>query len=175
MKGCTARDSKQDSLGRAISQAVSHRLSTTVPRVRARTRSCGICGGQSCTRAGFLPVLRFPLPILIPPTAPHSSSTIRSWYNKPVSGRRGRAIAQADSRWLSTAAAWVRSRVWSSGICSVQIGAGTGSLEYFGFPCQSSFHQLLHNRPHLSSGAGTIGQKWPQYKGLSPTPLAINK
>jgi hypothetical protein len=33
--------------------------------------------------------------------------------------------------------------------------------EYFGFPCQSSFHQLLHNRPHLSSGAGTIGQKWP--------------
>jgi hypothetical protein len=32
---------------------------------------------------------------------------------------------------------------------------------------------LLHNHPHLSSGAGTIGQKWPQYKGLSPTPLAI--
>jgi hypothetical protein len=24
--------------------------------------------------------------------------------------------------------------------------------EYFGFPCQSSFHQLLHNHPHLSSG-----------------------
>jgi hypothetical protein len=35
--------------------------------------------------------------------------------------------------------------------------------EYFGFPCQSSFHQLLHNHPHLS-GAGTVGQKWPQYK-----------
>jgi hypothetical protein len=33
---------------------------------------------------------------------------------------------------------------------------------------------LLHNHPHLS-GAGTIGQKWPQYKGLSPTPLAIKK
>jgi hypothetical protein len=32
---------------------------------------------------------------------------------------------------------------------------------------------LLHNHPHLSSGAGTIGQKWPQYNGLSPTPLAI--
>jgi hypothetical protein len=47
--------------------------------------------------------------------------------------------------------------------------------EYFGFPCQSSFHQLLHNHPHLSSGAGTIGQKWPQYKGLSPTPLAIKR
>jgi hypothetical protein len=25
--------------------------------------------------------------------------------------------------------------------------------EYFGFPCQFSFHQLLHNHPHLSSGA----------------------
>jgi hypothetical protein len=47
--------------------------------------------------------------------------------------------------------------------------------EYYGFPCQSSFHQLLHNHPHLSSGAGTIDQKWPQYKGLSPTPLAIKK
>jgi hypothetical protein len=47
--------------------------------------------------------------------------------------------------------------------------------EYFAFPCQSSFHQLLHNHPHLSSWAGTIGQKWPQCKGLSPTPLAIKK
>jgi hypothetical protein len=49
--------------------------------------------------------------------------------------------------------------------------------EYFGFPCQSSFHQLLHNHPHLlvSSGAGKIGQKWPQYKGLDPTPLPIKK
>jgi hypothetical protein len=28
--------------------------------------------------------------------------------------------------------------------------------EYFGFPCQFSFHQIL--RTHLSSGAGTIGQ-----------------
>jgi hypothetical protein len=32
--------------------------------------------------------------------------------------------------------------------------------EYFGFPCQFSFHRLLHihNHHHLSSGAGTIGQ-----------------
>jgi hypothetical protein len=30
--------------------------------------------------------------------------------------------------------------------------------EYFGFPCQSSFQQLLHNHHHLSSGAGTIRQ-----------------
>jgi hypothetical protein len=56
--------------------------------------------------------------------------------------------------------------------------------EFFGFPCRFSFHQLLHiHHHHLSSGAGTIGQfmadvpsglslnnqKWPPYKGLSPT------
>jgi hypothetical protein len=36
-------------------------------------------------------------------------------------------------------------------------------FEYFGFPCQSSFHQLLHNH-HRSSRAGTIGQQWPTYQ-----------
>jgi hypothetical protein len=36
----------------------------------------------------FLRVLLFPLPILIPPTAPHSSSIIWGWCNRPVSGRR---------------------------------------------------------------------------------------
>jgi hypothetical protein len=49
-------------------------------RVRSRVWSCGICNG-----AGFLRVLRFPLPILIPPIAPQSpSSIIWSWYNRPV-------------------------------------------------------------------------------------------
>jgi hypothetical protein len=89
----------------------------------------------------------------------------------------GRAIAQAVSRWLPIAVARVQSWVWSSGICGGQSGTGAGFLQvqYFGFPCQSSFPQLLHNHSRLSSGAGTIGQKWPQYKGLSPTPLAIKK
>jgi hypothetical protein len=54
-----------------------------------------------------------------------------------------------------------------------KVALGQVFSEYFGFPCQSSFHQVLHNHPHLSSGAGTIGQKWPQYNGLNPTPLAI--
>jgi hypothetical protein len=38
----------------------------------------------------FLRVLRSPQPILIPPAAPHSSSSsiIRGWYNRPSSGRR---------------------------------------------------------------------------------------
>jgi hypothetical protein len=41
--------------------------------------------------------------------------------------------------------------------------------EYFGFPCQSSFHQFLHNHHHLSPGAGTLGQWWPQYQKSHPT------
>jgi hypothetical protein len=70
--------------GRAIVQAVSLRLPTATARVRAHFRSCGICGEQSGTGAGFHRVLGLPLPILFPPTAPHS------WggYNRPVSGRR---------------------------------------------------------------------------------------
>jgi hypothetical protein len=75
-------------LGRAIAQTVIRRLPTAAARVRGQIISCGIFGGQSGTGAGFLRVLRFLLPILIPPTAPHSSSIIRSWYNRPVSGRR---------------------------------------------------------------------------------------
>jgi hypothetical protein len=63
-------------IGRAIAQAVSGWLPTAAARVRARVYSCGICGGQSGARAGFLRVLRFPLPIFIPPITPQSPSSI---------------------------------------------------------------------------------------------------
>jgi hypothetical protein len=62
--------------GRAIAQAVSRWLPTAAARVRARVWSSGICGGQSDAGAGFLRVLRFPLPIFIPPLAPQSPSPI---------------------------------------------------------------------------------------------------
>jgi hypothetical protein len=84
--------SLSDHVGRAIAQAVSLRLPNAVARVRAQVRSCGVCGGQSGTGAGFLRVLRFPLPIPIPPTAPHSLSIFRGWYHRPDSGRRTKWI-----------------------------------------------------------------------------------
>jgi hypothetical protein len=70
---------------RAVAQAVSCWLPTVAAWVRAQVRSCGICGGQSGTGAGFLLVLWFHLPILIPLIAPHSSSIIQGWYNRPDS------------------------------------------------------------------------------------------
>jgi hypothetical protein len=73
--------------GRAIAQAVSLRLPIAAARIRAQVRSCGVCGGRSDTGAGSLRVLRFPLSILTPPTAPHSSSIVRGWYNRPVISR----------------------------------------------------------------------------------------
>jgi hypothetical protein len=81
-----------DELGRAIAQAVSRRLPTPVVRVGAQVRLCGICGGQSGSGADFLQVLRFPLPILVPPIAPHSSSIIQGWYNRPISDRRTKIL-----------------------------------------------------------------------------------
>jgi hypothetical protein len=58
-----------------------------------------------------------------------------------------------------------------------KVALGQVFSEYFGFPCQSSFHQQLHNHHHhhhhhLSSGAGTIGQQWPTYQvdSVSLTP-----
>jgi hypothetical protein len=68
----------------------NRRLLTDGVRVRSQVKSCEICGGQSGTWAGFFRVLRLPLPIFIPPPAPHSSSSsiVRGWYNRSVSGRR---------------------------------------------------------------------------------------
>jgi hypothetical protein len=71
--------------GRAVAQAVSRRL----PTAAARVKLCGFYGGQSGIRAGFLRVLQFPLPIIIPANVPYSSSSIiLDWYKRPISGRR---------------------------------------------------------------------------------------
>jgi hypothetical protein len=49
-------------VGRAVAQAVSRWLPTAAARVHVRA-ALGVCGGQSGFGAGFLRVLRFPLPI----------------------------------------------------------------------------------------------------------------
>jgi hypothetical protein len=75
--------------GRTIAQAVSRWLPTVAARVRARVWSSGICGGQSGAGAGFLRVLRFPLPIFIPPNSPSSQS--------PRAGTIGHSVANMPS------------------------------------------------------------------------------
>jgi hypothetical protein len=57
-------------LSRAIVQAVSRLLPTEAARVPVQVGSCGTCGGQFDAGTGFLQVFQFPVPILIPPTAP---------------------------------------------------------------------------------------------------------
>jgi hypothetical protein len=70
--------------GRAITEAVSRWLPTAAARVQSRVWSSGICGGQSAAGAGFLRVLRFPLPF-IPPNSPISQS--------PGAGKIGQWVA----------------------------------------------------------------------------------
>jgi hypothetical protein len=52
---------------RVTEKAVSRRLPAAAARVRSWVGSYGIYGGQNDTGASFLRVLRFLLPILIPP------------------------------------------------------------------------------------------------------------
>jgi hypothetical protein len=56
---------------------------------------------------------------------------------------QGRAIAQAVSRWLPTAAARVQVGFVVDKVALEQVFS-----EYFGFPCPSSFHQLRHHHNH---------------------------
>jgi hypothetical protein len=65
------RESMMLKIGRTVAQAVSRWLLTAAARVRVRT-VCWVCGGQNGIGAGFLRVLRFPLPIFILPISPSS-------------------------------------------------------------------------------------------------------
>jgi hypothetical protein len=89
-----------------------------------------------------------------------------------------RAIAQAVSRWLPTAAVRGSRPCRHVGFCDGQSGAGAGFLRVLRFPLPNSFHQLLQKIIFIiivnqSSGICTIGQMgkrlWPQYKGLIDT------
>jgi hypothetical protein len=93
----------------------------------------------------------------------------------------GRAIAQAVSRWLPTAVVRGSSPglvMWNFVVDKVALGQVFS--EYFGFPCQSSFHQLLqklsssiiwglYNMPKVAA----VPRDLSSTKGLSPTPPII--
>jgi hypothetical protein len=84
--------------------------------------------------------------------------------------KRGRAVAQAVSRWLPTAAARVRSRSEHVGFVVEKAALGQVFSGYFGFPCQSSFTNFSliiisrgwHNKP-----IGGLSGEWTQ---LDPPP-----
>jgi hypothetical protein len=77
-----------------------------------------------------------------------------------------RAISQAVSRWLPSAAARFRARGWSSGICGGQSGAGAGFLRVLWFPLSNFIPQ---NSPYMKSPGAGSGRRaeWTQY-GLHP-------
>jgi hypothetical protein len=60
----------------------------------------------------------------------------------------GCAIAQAVSRWLPTAATRLRARSGHVGFAVNKLVLGQPFSAYLGFPCQSSFHQILHHHNH---------------------------
>jgi hypothetical protein len=66
----------------------------------------------------------------------------------------------AVSRRLPTAPARVQIRVWSCGIFVMdKSSAAAGFLsENFGFPCQSTFHLLLHNHLHYHPRLAQYGR-----------------
>jgi hypothetical protein len=56
-----------------------------------------------------------------------------------------------------------------------KVALGQVFSEYFGFPCQSSFHQLLQKSSSPIIWGLYNRSKRPQYQGLSPTPPIIIK
>jgi hypothetical protein len=58
-------------LGRAVAQAVSRWFPTVAVQIRVRA-ACGVCGELNGNGVSFLRVLRFPLPVIIPPISPSS-------------------------------------------------------------------------------------------------------
>jgi hypothetical protein len=111
----------------------------------------------------------------------HGSKVIRKSGSQRNILAKGRAIAQAVSRWLPTAVVRGSRPGRHVGFCGGQSGSGAGFLRVLRFPLPNSFHQLLQKIIFIiiiiiinkSSGICTIGQMgkrlWPQYKGLIDT------
>jgi hypothetical protein len=119
--------------------------------------------------SGFLLGLFFDI---LSPSLALSLSTRLHWatYQNTIIFILGRAIAQAVSYRLPTAGSGFDPRLVHVGFVVDEVALGQVCSEYFGFPCQFSFHRLLHTH-NLLSGAGIIGQILADVpSGLSVTP-----
>jgi hypothetical protein len=68
-----------------------------------------------------------------------------------------RAIAEAVSRWLPTAAARVRARVWRVGFVVDKVASRQVFSEYFGSPAINRlFHHFLHHHSQPGQLAGAL-------------------
>jgi hypothetical protein len=91
------------------------------------------------------------------------------WTGKDMEVTRstGRAIDEAVSRWLHTAAAWVRARVWSSWICGGQSGVGINFLRVLRFPPVSlnstKFSILRITRGQVQQARNCRRAEWTQF------------
>jgi hypothetical protein len=102
---------KSQGQGRAIAQAVSRWLPTAAIRGSRPGRHVEFCGGQSGAGAGFLRVLRFPLPnsfhqllqkiLLLLLLLIINQSIIGDMYNRP-NGQTSMAAVQGPNRHLGT-------------------------------------------------------------------------
>jgi hypothetical protein len=84
-------------IGRDIAQSVSRRLPTTAARVRARVKSCGVCGWQSGTGVVVLRVIRLLVPSSLPIPS-QSSSIIRGWYSRPIRSLSNSGLGSAPTQ-----------------------------------------------------------------------------
>jgi hypothetical protein len=94
----------------------------------------------------------------IPPLDPTLSLSKQSSSSLLTHLRFGRAIAQGLVPGFSPRRPGFEPRSGHVGFVVDRVALGQVSSEYFGFPCQFSFHRLLHIHHHLSSRADTIGQ-----------------
>jgi hypothetical protein len=87
----------------------------------------------------------------------------RTQYKLQLLKWRGRAIPQAVSRRLPTAAARVQTRVWSCGfLWWTKVALGQVFSRELGFPLRIYIPSASPQSSSLSPEAGTIGQEWPQ-------------
>jgi hypothetical protein len=109
--------------------------STPATRVLSHVRSYEIYVGRSGIGAGSLRIARFPLPIVIPPSAPHSLIFL------PVLIRTSSLHNKQTNEFPTETSSWLAYRqrsVFIFGKCSVQIPAGERLLTWLKTFCFSS-------------------------------------